>query len=71
MDNIRTILADLPSTVGGYTISTPDGYFTVVLNQNLSYQRNVETYAHELDHIQNGDFDKKCSSDLIEFYTHK
>lgn len=71
MNNIRTIFADLPNTVGGYTIATNDDFFTIVLNQNLNFERNAETYFHELEHIKNGDFEKKCSADLIEFYAHK
>ena len=70
MDNIRTIFVDLPNTIGGYTISKDD-FYTIVLNQNLCYERNESTYLHELDHIKNGDFDKCCSADLIELYAHK
>lgn len=70
MDNIRSIFCDLPLSIKGYTIATADGYFTIVLNQNLSREQNLESYAHEVDHILNGDFDKKCSADLIEFNAH-
>ena len=66
LDNVRTVYCDLPNTVGGFTVATPDDFFTIVLNQNLSYDRNVQTYKHELEHIKNGDFDKTCSADIIE-----
>ena len=68
--DIRTIYANLPNTIGGYTIASPDDYFTVVLNQNLCYDRNMKTYQHELSHINNGDFDFTGSADLLEIYAH-
>ena len=52
LDNVRTVYCDLPNTVGGFTVATPDDFFTIVLNQNLSYDRNVQTYKHELEHIK-------------------
>ena len=71
MDNIRTIYCDLPTSIGGFTVATIDDYFTIVINQNLSYERNLETYKHELEHIMNGDFDRKCSAGLLEFIAHQ
>ena len=70
MDNIRTVMSNLPSTIGGFTI-VADDYFTIVLNQNLSFDRNMQTYTHELAHIFNGDFDKKTSVGLIEIMAHE
>lgn len=70
MDNIRTILADLPNTIGGYTIKQDD-YYTIVLNQNLSHDKNLITYAHEISHIKNNDFESNCSAGLIEIFAHK
>lgn len=70
MADVRTIYADLPNTVGGYTIASPDDYFTVVLNQNLCYERNIVTYRHELAHIYEGDFDAGESADSIEVSAH-
>ena len=71
MDNIRTILYDLPSTIKSFVVATPDGYFTIYLNQNLSHDQNMKSYQHEVAHIINGDYDKKCSVDIIEFRAHK
>lgn len=69
MDNIRTIYADLPNTIGGYTVVTDD-FYTIVLNQNRNYESNMKTYYHELFHIQNNDFEKDDSAGLIELYAH-
>ena len=71
MDNVRTIYRDLPNTIGGFTVATDDGFFTIVINQNLSHERNVESYNHEMAHILNGDFDKKCSAGLVEITAHQ
>lgn len=68
--DIRTVLCDMPATVKAYTICK-DGYFTVVLNQNLSHEQNMASYLHELKHIQNGDFEKKCNVNMIELFSHK
>lgn len=70
MNNIRTIYCDLPTSIGGFTVATIDDYFTIVINQNLSYTKNLETYRHELEHIRQGDFDKKYSAGLLEIVTH-
>lgn len=71
MENIRTVYYDLPNTIKGFTVSTNDDFFTIVLNQNLSHSQNMKTYFHELNHIMNGDFSKKSSVDMIEFYAHE
>lgn len=69
MDNIRTILCDLPLNIGGYTIRKDD-FYTIVLNQNLSYDRNMESYQHEIDHIAKGDFDSGIDVGILEFFAH-
>lgn len=71
MDNIRTVYCDLPNTISGFTVATDDGFFTIVINQNLSYERNIESYKHEMKHILNGDFDRKCSAGLLEIMAHQ
>lgn len=70
MDNVRTIMADLPNTIGGYTIRQDD-FYTIILNQNLSHDKNMITYAHEISHIKNNDFESNCSAGLIEIFAHK
>lgn len=69
-EDVRTIFIDMPNTVKGYTISDKDGFFTIVLNKNLNFEQNVNSYLHELEHIHNGDFERICSADLIEAHAH-
>lgn len=70
MDNVRTIMADLPTTIGGYTIKQDD-FYTIVLNQNLSHDKNLITYAHELSHITNRDFESSLPAGMLEIFAHK
>lgn len=68
--DVNTILADMPCSIAAYTIANADMSYTVVLNSRLNYERQLLAYHHELSHIENGDYDKRCSADLIEFYAH-
>ena len=68
--DVNTVLADLPCSIAAYTIANADMSYTVVLNSRLNYERQLLAYHHELKHIENGDYDKICSVDLIEFYAH-
>ncbi len=67
---IHSILAQLPNHIKAYTVANPDMSFTIVLNSALSYEQNKKSYLHEYMHIINGDYDKKCSIDVIEFNAH-
>ena len=69
MEDIKIIYLPLPYSIKAYTVCS-DGFYTIVLNCNLSWEQNKESYQHEMHHIQNGDFEKRCSADLIEIYSH-
>lgn len=69
MDNVRVIFMDMPVKMKGYTI-LKDDFYTIVLNSKCSTEQNRLSYYHELWHIKNGDCEKKCSVDLIEFNAH-
>ena len=68
-NDIRVILRDMPMSVKGFTV-LKDGYFTIVINANLSREAQERTYRHEMSHIQSGDFEKECA-DMIELQSHK
>ena len=68
--DVNVVLADLPSRISAYTVANPDFSYTVVLNSRLNYERQQTAYAHEINHIKNGDYDRRCSADLIECYAH-
>ena len=70
MDNIYVVYADMPVSVRSYVVVNADESYTIVINSRLSYEQNLVSYNHELDHILNGDYEKGCSADLIEFVAH-
>ena len=69
-DHIRTIMQNLPPSIAGYTIKTDD-FYTIVLNENLSRERNIDSFYHELKHITENDFDKTSHVNEIEDIAHK
>lgn len=70
MDDIKVIYMDIPTTIRSYVINRND-FYTIVLNSRLSSEQNNISYEHELRHIKNGDYEKKCSVNMIEFMAHK
>lgn len=70
MEEINVVYADMPTSVRSYVVSNADMSYTIILNSKLSHEQNLLSYQHELDHIRNGDYDKKCSVDLIEISAH-
>ena len=68
---IRSMLATMPCSIKAYVVANADMSFTIVLNDALSYEQNRKSYLHEYAHIINGDYDKKCSVDVIEIQAHK
>ncbi len=69
-NDISVKYIDLPCSVRSYVVNNADMTYTIVLNSRLSHQQNVLSYSHECEHIANGDYDKKCSVDLIEIAAH-
>lgn len=67
-NDIRVYLQELPMSVKGFTV-LKDGFFTIVINSNLSELARIRTYKHELQHIYNDDFGKE-DADSIEKDSH-
>ena len=68
--NIRVVLASMPTRIRAYTVLM-DGYYTIVLNDDLSPQAKHRACQHELMHIENGDFERSVSADLLEVRAHR
>ena len=68
--NIRVVLASMPARIRAYTVLM-DGYYTIVLNDDLSPQAKHRACQHELMHIENGDFERSVSADLLEVRAHR
>lgn len=71
MDIVNTIFIDMPTTIKAYTICNNDDTYTVVLNSKLTREQHLLSYHHEMRHIENGDYLKKCGVDIIEINAHK
>lgn len=68
--DVNVIFADMSARIPAYSVANPDFSYTIVLNSRLNHERQMLAYYHEIAHIKNGDYDKKCSADLIECYAH-
>lgn len=68
--DVNVIFVDMPATIPAYSISNADLSFTIVINSRLNREQQLKAYHHEMTHIENGDFDKKCRADILECYTH-
>ena len=53
--DVNTLEYDLPVAIAGYTISNADNSYTVVLNARLTFERRMQAYQHEMEHILTGD----------------
>lgn len=50
-DDIIVRLIDLPDSVHGFMSQSPDGYYNVYINKNLTYEQRQEALSHEVDHV--------------------
>lgn len=67
--NVNAFLVDLPTQVRGQTVKNEDDSYSVFLNARLTGEQIMATYAHEIEHIKNGDFEKAYVQ-RIEAYAH-
>lgn len=68
---VNCIYANMPSTIKAYTICNPDMTYTIVLNSRLTREQHLISYHHEMNHIENGDYDKKCDVGFLEIVAHE
>lgn len=69
--DVNCCMADMPTTIPAFVISNADCSYTIVLNARHSREQHLKSYAHEMHHILNGDYEKICSADLIELWAHE
>ena len=67
---MRTVLIDLPCDCRGCVVQTDDEP-CIVLNSRMSYEMNVRSYKHEMEHIKNNDFYCEDNISVIETECHK
>jgi len=71
MDNINVYLMDMPPRIKAYTSANADNTFTILLNSRHSHAQHLISYHHEMQHIENGDYDKQCDVNILEFFSHQ
>lgn len=71
IDDVNVIYVDMPPSIKAYTVNNPDCTYTIVLNSRLSREQHLTSYYHEMTHIHNGDYEKKCGVNFIEINAHK
>ena len=69
MPDINVVLMDNPFGIKGSVNKNEDGSYTVIINARLNVEQHREVYMHEVEHIENGDFDKP-DVDIIEYNAH-
>lgn len=68
MEYIRVFLVDLP--VPALTVRNPDGGYTILIDAGLSAAAQCEAYDHEMEHINNHDYDHIYDVSKIEWLRH-
>lgn len=68
--DVNCVMADLPHSIKAYTVLNNDRSYTIILNSRHSYEQHLASYHHEMHHIENGDYDKRCDADILELQAH-
>lgn len=66
MEIIQVFLVDMPAKIEGLTIKNSDDSYTVFINAGLSSIAQCRAYDHELEHINNHDWDNIYDAGEIE-----
>ena len=62
MGEIVVRLMALPAHVRAFTMLDAQGDYNVYINEVMSYEQRLRSFAHEMRHIENGDFGKELSA---------
>lgn len=63
-------MINLPHGVRGYTILNDDGSYSIMINARMSAEMQLETYKHEIKHIDSGDFNLCGEVSSLEYEKH-
>ncbi len=57
MSDIRIrYIEDLPCSVHAFTVKEDADSYDIYVNPKLSYEAQIEAFEHEVEHIENEDF---------------
>lgn len=68
---VYTYTYPLPGSIRAFTVNNNDDTYTIVINDSLSRECQLKAYQHEIEHIENGDFDSELTADEIEHNAHR
>lgn len=68
--NVILIYQKMPFHVRALTHKNDDGSYTIIINKNISTERQKEAVLHELTHIEGNDFTNEEQADLLEKMLH-
>lgn len=60
---------EMPYKINAFTVKA-DGFYNIYVNTRHSCEQNKQSILHELEHINNGDFDCFDCVDIIEKIRH-
>lgn len=63
-------LIDMPHSIPGITVRIDADTYCIFINARLSHKTQCEAYDHEIEHINNRDFDYMYDVDELEFLRH-
>ena len=66
MEETRTIMADLPTSVRGFVFLDENGDPAIVLNARLTREQNRKTYRHEKRHIDRNELNEPTYNEYEE-----
>ena len=67
---IQILLEDLPTRIRAFSRLNADSGYTIVINARMSYEQQLKSYEHELQHIKGNDFYKDIDAGTIEYLRH-
>lgn len=74
MERVEVRLINLPTSIRGFTAYTEDDtgepVFTIILNARMDLNTQTRAYKHEVQHINNADFDSMIPADQLEAARH-
>lgn len=70
MDIIQVFFVDLPASIHGLTVKNSDDSYTILINYHLSHEAQRAAYDHEMEHINNHDFDNVYDINDLEWCRH-
>lgn len=69
MEIIQVFIVDL-GPIRGITIRNSDDSYTVLINAALSSEMQMAVYDHEIEHINNHDYDQIYDVNTLEAVRH-